>query len=310
MSKTSKPIIEYRNYELSPHFPVLLLTGSKWRISDIHYRNLHFHNCLEIGICHSESGFMDFGDTAHSFHAGDVTCVSRNIPHTTYSSQGSSSLWSYIFLQPDTLLMDYFKEFLPNRNVFDAFLQNFYCIMSKEEYPLIYQLTLAIIEELLAQKPNYMLSVRGLCLSLLVEFMRVYAQSTPQTEDHSTESALVIAPALDYIRTNYMENFQMEYLADLCGLSPTHFRRTFHGIMRSTPIEFVNSTRVLNACMLLRTTADSILTISENVGFHSVSSFNRHFQEYMGVSPSEWRRQAGPMDKASILEYTGWFEPT
>ena len=59
MSK-KKTVIEYRQYDLSPDFPVLLLTGSRWRISDKVSEHLHFHNCLEIGICHADSGTMIF----------------------------------------------------------------------------------------------------------------------------------------------------------------------------------------------------------------------------------------------------------
>ena len=58
--KKPKPVVEYRNYYLPSSFPVLLLTGSNWTISDIRSENLHFHNCLEIGICHSHDGTLEF----------------------------------------------------------------------------------------------------------------------------------------------------------------------------------------------------------------------------------------------------------
>ncbi|WP_235533286.1 helix-turn-helix domain-containing protein [Paenibacillus sp. Leaf72] len=53
----------------------------------------------------------------------------------------------------------------------------------------------------------------------------------------------------------------------------------------------------------------SILSISEQVGFHSISSFNRCFSKLMGASPKEWRKGAkseAQSAKASILELTGW----
>ncbi|MCR4756979.1 MAG: AraC family transcriptional regulator, partial [Butyrivibrio sp.] len=60
MSKPKKTVIEYRNYELPLNFPILLLTGDRWHISDVKSGKLHFHNCLEIGICHSDSGMIEF----------------------------------------------------------------------------------------------------------------------------------------------------------------------------------------------------------------------------------------------------------
>ena len=58
MSKQKKDIIEYRSYDLPVSFPVLLLTGDRWHISDIKSGRLHFHNCLEIGVCHTDEAVM------------------------------------------------------------------------------------------------------------------------------------------------------------------------------------------------------------------------------------------------------------
>ena len=110
-----------------------------------------------------------------------------------------------------------------------------------------------------------------------------------------------------------MQQFTIEYLADLCHWSPTHFRRVFHDIMGTSPLDFVNSTRISKACDLLRSTEESVLDISETVGFHSVSSFNRYFLKIMQISPREYRKQILKSDKRSenqsILEYAGWLYP-
>lgn len=100
--------MEYRNYYLPADFPVLVLTGGHWKISDIPSSRLHFHNCLEIGLCHSHSGTMKFYSEPMSFKEGDVTCIPRNIPHTTYSDQGTESRWSYIMFDPAQLFRGLF----------------------------------------------------------------------------------------------------------------------------------------------------------------------------------------------------------
>ena len=84
--------------------------------------------------------------------------------------------------------------------------------------------------------------------------------------------------------------------------------RVFHEIMNTSPLNYLNTTRILQSCILLRTTEESILSISEQVGFRSVSSYNRHFSEIMGTQPSEWRHKMARVDSASILEYTGWMQ--
>ncbi|SFD10187.1 AraC family transcriptional regulator [Butyrivibrio sp. YAB3001] len=310
MAKPKKTVIEYRNYELPLNFPVLLLTGDRWHISDVKSGKLHFHNCLEIGICHTDSGYIEFGNTPVTFKAGDMTFISRNVPHTTYSSKGEASLWSYIFIQPDELLKGMYSDSSPYANIFVDMLQNSQLIINREKYPDIYFILKTVMEELEQKGMNYQISVKGLMLSLFMKLMRIYAEECGKKSDNKVahDNAIVISPALDYIKENYMMNFPIEELADMCHLSQTHFRRVFHEIMNTSPLNYLNTTRILQSCILLRTTEESILTISEQVGFRSVSSYNRHFSEIMGTQPSDWRHKMARVDKASILEYTGWMQ--
>ena len=78
MAKRKNIITEYRNYYLPPHFPVIALSGDYWKISDRPSGHLHFHNCLEIGICHSDSGCLELKKgTSRSFPAMSPTLPIR-----------------------------------------------------------------------------------------------------------------------------------------------------------------------------------------------------------------------------------------
>ncbi len=311
MAKPTKSIVEYRQYHLPIHFPVLLLHGDRWRISDIKSGRLHFHNCLEIGICHSESGVMEFEGVPVSFKAGDISCIPKNLPHTTYSHKGEQSLWSYIFVDPVELFRDFFHNSMHGIEIEIKPNHSLPYFMNKEDYPKIHYLVTSIIDELEQQKTNYQTSVKGLLLSLYIEFIRIQNADELNTSiDSSSDNALVITPALDFINTNYMQQFSIDHLANLCHLSVTHFRRVFHSIMGVSPLEFIMNTRIARACVLLRSTEDSILSISEQVGFHSISSFNRCFLKTMEVTPRVWRNQTIQSEakpgKQSILEFRGW----
>ncbi|MCR4762499.1 MAG: AraC family transcriptional regulator [Lachnospiraceae bacterium] len=313
--RQSKKIIEYRSYELPMEFPVLLLTGDQWHISDVPSGRLHFHNCMEIGICHSDDGYMEFDEGKHPFRAGDMTVFSRNIPHTTCSSPGKASLWSYLFLAPEELLQGYFGDAAPQARLYREMLEEAHMILHSQDEPALWQMTRQIMWEMKEKPVNYQFSVVGLVLSFMMQLLRIYSRQRPTGDktlrrggDGVAQNALVIAPALDYIRYHYMQNFPMEILAEKCFLSQTHFRRIFHEIMETSPLEYLNRTRILQSCVLLRMTEDSILSVSECVGFRSISSFNRHFIEVMKVTPSEWRRSMAPLERVSILRYTGWLQ--
>ena len=324
MARSKGTITEYRNYYLPMHFPVLLLSGDYWKISDVPSGRLHFHNCLEIGICHTNGGFIEIFGEMKPFQAGDVTVIPKNVPHTTYSRSGTESRWSYVFVDPQEL----FKNMLPatwkSFDLSDYIYSDYQPIFSQEKYPQLHQLTLAVIKELADQKPSYQLSVKGLLLSFYIEVIRIQsekhngggAEGVPaetKKEKQEIDNTLVIAPALDYIEENYAQQFTIEHLADLCHWSPTHFRRVFHEIMGTSPLDFVNNTRITKACNLLRSTEDSVLNISETVGFRSISSFNRHFIKIMQMSPREYRKQIQKSDRRaenpSVLEYAGWLYP-
>lgn len=314
MIRRKKTVIEYRHYTLPLNFPVLLLTGDRWRISDQKSGRLHFHNCLEIGFCHTDSGILEIEDQHLAYKAGDITCIPRHLPHTTYSDKGTQSLWSYIFVDPEELFGSMFHD--SSRNLESPMLntQNYQFIMNKDTHPKLYFLVTSIIEEVKEQKPDYQISVKGLLLSLYVELLRIQYNNSRHIPLKETkkdaDNVLAISNALDFIHKNYMQQISIEELAKLCHLSESHFRRTFHDIMGAAPLDFLNSTRIDEACRLLRSTESSILTISEQVGFHSISSFNRCFTKLMGTSPRTWRKQTllseAISSKASILEFTGW----
>ena len=329
MPKQKNSVMEYRNYYLPVDFPVLILSGEHWKISDIPSSRLHFHNCLEIGLCHSCSGTMKFYSEPMTFKAGDVTCIPRNIPHTTYSDKGTESRWSYIMFDPAELFRALLpaSESGPDLSLFSY--RNYRHILPRAEYPHIHYLTQSIIDEMENTRPNYQSCVKGLLLALSIELNRIQEQanapestcggptssSGPDAVHSIPENALVISPALDYIEDHYSSQFPIEVLADLCHMSLTHFRRVFHSIMQTSPLDYLNSTRIMKACNLLRSTEESILSISEMAGFASVSNFNRHFHANTAIrcflpakrkgpmsaipswnSPAGWNRKAIPSD--------------
>lgn len=324
-AKNKKHILEARNYSLPADFPVLLLTGEKWKISDIPAESLHFHNCQEIGLCHAGNGILQFqnGQTV-SFTAGDMTCIPQNVPHSTCSTFSTSSKWSYLFFEPKRLFWNITHSdhslFLAHNNVSD-------CLIPAGASPRLSFLMQTIIEELSRETVNRSLA-RSYLFALSIELSRLDGLSSAAdiSADDNTEteitpprtiltdhSMLSIIPALDYIDSSYMNKFPIEYLAELCHLSPTHFRRVFQAIMHTSPLNYLNSVRITRSCSLLLNTNYTILSIAGMSGFSTLSNFNRHFSRMMKTSPSNYRKQMllgkNTGKKPSIIEQPGWMEP-
>lgn len=307
MPRKAKPIIEYRIYDLEPDFPVQMHEGDNWLISNVLSGRQHFHNCLEIGVCHENSGTLYYGKEKQAFRAGDVSCIAHHVLHTTCSQrQGPLSRWSYLFVAPDGLLgRELYETVSPTTDaLLDAHL-----LVNRDECPRVYELTLAIIEELRLKRKDYRAAVKSL-------FFVLYRELAFLAEGRSTDQApgrgysFALQPALNHIHDGYMNPLTIGRLSEMCHLSPTHFRRTFTATMGMPPLSFLNATRIHHACELLLTTSDSVLAVSEKVGFASISSFNRSFLQLTGVSPRAYRslsarREALPRGE-NVLQYKGW----
>ena len=306
MARPKHTVLEYRNYELPVDFPALVLTGSQWHISPIPGKHLHIHNCLEIGLCHSSGGTLIFDDQRLHFSAGDVTCIARNVPHTTWSDPAEASRWSYLFLDPDALLGPAALWQCSGLKDAGRFLSDCHLLLRADRFPWARRYVEDIVEEMVCCAPGYQAGVRGLFTALLIRMLRVYSQEESESVRDPYMSA--ISPALDYIHENYMQEFPQQRLSQLCHLSPTHFRRLFREQIGTSPLDFLHQTRILKSCALLRSSSLSVTEIAGRVGYNSMSSYNRHFAKAMGCTPMVWRKTAGDNPRPSLLTFTGWTE--
>ena len=304
MARPKIKLSEYRSYELPADFPMIVLHGEEWRISPVRSSRLHFHNCLEIGLCRSGGGGMLLEDQEVAFDTGTVTFVAPHVLHTSWSAPDTFSLWSYLFLDVERILGPALLD-LPDIRAFHQLITSGRMMLSFDLFPWAARLVQAIIEEMREKPAGYQCCVRGLLLALISRLLRV-SRKEPHAAD---KQILALSPALEYIHRHYMNTFPIEDLAALCHLSPTHFRRLFHEQIGTTPLDFLHQVRVAASCALLSTSDGSIASIASQVGYASLSCYNRHFLQNMGATPSDWRKASQGEARPSVLTYTGWRKP-
>ena len=89
MAKKKKQPAEFRFYELPQDEPVLALMGNKWiQVYGENIDNQHFHNLLEIGLCHYGEGDLVLEEDFYRFAPGMISCIPANFLHVTRSDQG------------------------------------------------------------------------------------------------------------------------------------------------------------------------------------------------------------------------------
>ena len=84
----------------------------------------------------------------------------------------------------------------------------------------------------------------------------------------------------------------LDRLAELAGLSPYHFLRTFERVTGATPHQYILRTRLRHAALRLTTEPARVLDVALDSGFGDVSNFNRAFRAEFGVSPRAYRRRS------------------
>jgi len=78
-------------------------------------------------------------------------------------------------------------------------------------------------------------------------------------------------------------------MARCATLSEVQFRKLFRQITRLSPIRYLQKRRIERACMLLRTSEESIQNISMLCGFSGVHFFYRIFRVWTKMTPSRYR---------------------
>jgi AraC-like DNA-binding protein len=97
-------------------------------------------------------------------------------------------------------------------------------------------------------------------------------------------------PALDFIADHLAEPIRNEDLARLCGMSTSHFIRTFREALGMTPLQYVMDRRIASSAEMLTCTERSIEDIAEALGFSDRFHFSKAFAQRLNATPAAYRR--------------------
>jgi AraC-like DNA-binding protein/ligand-binding sensor protein len=130
----------------------------------------------------------------------------------------------------------------------------------------------------------------------LIQLLTIFAQHLALCADqlalqrgHAEPAA--ISRARDYVSQHYREQFSLPGVARVVNMSANYFSERFKEATGLNFIEFVARTRVEKARNLLQNPNLRISEVAFDIGFQSLSQFNRTFKKVTGCSPSDYRGQ-------------------
>jgi AraC-like DNA-binding protein len=103
-------------------------------------------------------------------------------------------------------------------------------------------------------------------------------------------SPSVLRRVREYIDANLEANIGLDAIAKVAGLSRCHFVRAFRQSVGTTPHNFLMYRRFCKAIEFVTGTDLPLAEIALAAGFSDQSHFSRRFRQYLGVSPSAFRR--------------------
>lgn len=118
--------------------------------------------------------------------------------------------------------------------------------------------------------------------------------------DHECAQPKRLERILAYIAENFNRaNLSCREAAQVEGMGLPAFSRLFERHIKCTCIEYINHLRIYKACQLLAETEVNITTIGLEVGYDTLSTFNRNFRRLIGKTPSAFRGERRFVDPAA-----------
>jgi AraC-like DNA-binding protein len=96
--------------------------------------------------------------------------------------------------------------------------------------------------------------------------------------------------ASELLHENMQGRIRLSAIARECGLSTSHFARSFKTSFGVSTHQWLIQHRIGHAKQLMGQTVMSLIDIAIQSGFNDQAAFTRAFHQLVGVSPGRWRR--------------------
>ncbi|WP_256257704.1 MULTISPECIES: AraC family transcriptional regulator [unclassified Paenibacillus] len=135
------------------------------------------------------------------------------------------------------------------------------------------------------QKPGYLMH----CRSVLTNLLYLLIQQQADLRDTSVHSE-AIEQAISLMLERPRDSFSIAELADLAGLSPSHFRMLFKQTTGLSVVQYQNRLKINRARDLLLSGGCNVTEAADFVGIPDIYYFSRLFKKLTGVSPSAYKK--------------------
>jgi AraC-like DNA-binding protein len=100
-----------------------------------------------------------------------------------------------------------------------------------------------------------------------------------------------VSKALERMRLYFHLPMRVAELANLSGMSESHFSRQFKAAIGTSPIDWLRRERINQAKRRLIESDDPVKEIARQVGYHDQFFFSKDFKKMTKLTPTQFREQ-------------------
>ena len=111
--------------------------------------------------------------------------------------------------------------------------------------------------------------------------------------DEDSPAAMVMAQVRRYLEDNYMFDLSLDSVGEILHISPAYLSAQFKKYQKMNFLDCLTELRINAAKKLLADPLRSTAEVASMVGYDDSSYFARAFKKRTGMTPTQYRRQAG-----------------
>lgn len=293
--------LEYREYRFSEDFPLFTLLAGEFDfpkpLTELNF--MHFHNCVEIGVCRRGRQTLYVEEKKLEMGPGDICVIPPYAMHITqaHPDSGEEISCEYLYFLPDRILEGTGMPECPRPLRWYQAMGTGEVFSEKDTD--LGRVVDGIMDEMRRKDDCSRQAVYGYLQILYVILARRYVAGNENAEDNYSEKERLF-PAISHINEAFEQPISLRDLAACCDMNPGQFHALFVKHMKMSPVIYLRFVRLQHACGLLTGTEKKILDVAMESGFSSLSNFNRCFKEMYHKTPKQWRSETRTIPKINL----------
>lgn len=232
--------------------------------------------------------------------AGQGVIINANVIHSLESleSTANCSMYSttfdpdFLFGKNNTQLLEKYKDPVTTNKNFH------YLVLDEDDTvqaELLEQIN-GVIADNLIKNFGYELSTKARLCSFWIKLCSAIIPSDISRKSKKSISLdeTRVKDIISFIENHYRRKITLDEIAECANLSKSECCRCCKRVLNVTPVEYLMRYRIFMATSILKDEEKSNVSFSElstMVGFNNASYFNKVFREYIGCTPSQYKKK-------------------